>query len=192
MITDQPARHQTVPGTRRLADNFGLVGYQVVDPLEPTRPWWITSFYSPLTSRAVQGIRARLQDQYGFVTFCNQRDLETLLGIGEPATWCKWLGRNYQHRSSDNWAGLTCDYEDLRDDLYERELEWRHHYAQHGHNHLSGNPTIERRVHEDVNKDFEEYWVFIQDRKKDSGESPDLRFSSLLARWSRSHKNPLR
>jgi hypothetical protein len=147
---------ETVPGTRLLVDHFDLVGRLVLDPTEPRRDWRIHGFYAPLGARAIGGIRARLVDQKGFVSFLNQRDLEVLLGLGQPGARCGWLGRSYVAPDHPDWIGPCADDEDLADDLVERSLTL---HAQH----LILVPPMDlpRRIHEGPRDDHEELQVLV-------------------------------
>src|ERR1700689_4821822 len=115
-------------GTRLLRNDFGLIGESIEDPFTPQRIWTIQGIYAPVPGRALGGVRAKLTDQHEFVTFCNQRDLEVLLGLGTPGRWCRWLGDEYIEPGDRAWCGFCTDAEDLRDDLYERELMLRHNH----------------------------------------------------------------
>jgi hypothetical protein len=77
-----------IPGTRMLEDPLGLQGAYVLDPLEPARHWWVQWVFAPVPGRALSGIRAKLVDTKGFITFCNQRDLEVMLQHAKPGEWC--------------------------------------------------------------------------------------------------------
>lgn len=189
MLFDQPSKMQVTPGTRRLQD-MSLYGRPVQDPHRQGVVWYITYLYQPLMSRAIQGVRARLVTQPAggpsYITFCNQRDLEVLLGVARPGDYCRWLGRNYQAPSSDSWYGLSADVEDLRDDLFEYELHLRHHLQSQGYGHIPDNAQIHytRYVVEDKDQYSEQEWLFLRDRDPNTGATPDLSFSGLMRRWT--------
>jgi len=82
-----------VGGTRMLESTYGLDRVQIPDPKTPGRLWRVQGLYLPVHGRALGGLRAKLEDQKGFITFCNQRDLEVILGLGAPGQYCPWSGR---------------------------------------------------------------------------------------------------
>lgn len=172
----------TVPGTRMLQESFGLTGFEIEDPATHNRTWTIHNLYAPITGRTLGGIRAKLVDAKGFVTFCNQRDLEILLEIAKPGQWCTWANSEYPGLNDIGWYGLCMDTEDLFDDLYERELML---LAQHQHEQL--NPStieITRRIHTDKKSDWEDLWIL------NSGMGiPCNGRESLRNRWIRVSKD---
>jgi len=90
-----PERLTTYAGTRILQEDFGIVGAVVADTAEKYRLWRVQALYSPIPKRSRGGIRAKLTDQKGVVTFCNQMDLEVLLGIAKPGSYCWWAEEEY-------------------------------------------------------------------------------------------------
>lgn len=185
----EPARLATLPGTRVLVDTLGVIGMHILDPLDARRLWEIRSVYAPCPGRKLGGIRVKLMDQKGFVTFCNQRDLEVLLDIAKPGDWCGWLGADYFGPGDDEWFGLCCDDEDLQDDLQEREFFLR---GQLPGGILSGLLSLERRVHLEYGLDVEDVFVLIRDYDPETGYYPDLRFETIEGRWSRSERRRVR
>jgi len=186
-------RPSSIPGTRMLEGTFGVVGTRIPDPDNLLRFWDIQGLYLPLKSRAIGGIRAKLVDQKGYVTFCNQRDLEVLLGVGTPGRYCNWSGQHYVDPDDPEWFGFCCDEEDLLDDLYEREILLR---AQSVHTGGILYPTpdfdINRRVHLGKNNDVEDHFVLVQDIDPETGFFPDTRFETLQRRWIRSERVRIR
>jgi hypothetical protein len=164
----------TVPGTRLLLDHFDLVGRLVLDPTDPRRDWRIHGFYAPLRARAIGGVRARLVDQKGFVSFLNQRDLEVLLGLGQPGARCPWLGRSYVAPGHPDWIGPAADEDDLDDDLVERSLAL---FAQHAF--LLPPMDLPRRIHEGPRDDLEELQVLVA-------------VADAPARWARAERRRVR
>lgn len=172
---------RTIPGTRMLEETFGLVGTPLVDPLEPWRgPWVVDSLLAPIEGRMIGGVRAKVRDSKGFVSFVNQRDLEVLLGIGVPGTWCEWLDAPYQSPDSKKWFGLCADREDLLDDMFERELLFRANYPS-----PLQNLDFKRRVHMEAGVDSEQTYVLLWDADPETGISPDDRIETVERRWSR-------
>jgi hypothetical protein len=174
-------RMATYLGTRLIQERFGLVGARILDTSTPNRMWTLQAFYSPIRGRMLGGIRARLTDQKGFVTFINQRDLEVLLGMVEPGTWCQWARQDYVPPDSRDWYGFAMDEDDLEDDLHDREMLLR-----------LNSPTeflmegeINRRVHLDESFDAEEYFILLWDADPETGISPDLRLETVDRRWKR-------
>lgn len=171
-------RPQTIPGTRILEDTFGVVGFQYVDPTQPERIWTLQYLLAPIPGRALGGIRARFIDSKGFVSFCNQRDLEVMIGMAAPGDWCPWLDDRYPGPGDPAWYGLCVDSEDLLDDLHDRELRLREQYPEA----LPSNLEIYRRVHDD-GTDREELHTLLWDADRISGMSPDPRLETLEHRW---------
>ena len=176
----------TIPGTRILEDAHGLSGKQVRDPAEFERVWTILWLLAPIRGRALGGIRATLSDQKGFVTFCNQRDLEVLLGIVRPGNFCHWLRSDYPEPGDRNWFGFCCDEEDLRDDLHSRECQLREQYVDHPY--LPTGLELTRRVHFDQGNDAEEMVTLLGDIDPLTGIYPDSRIETLWKRWVRVEK----
>jgi hypothetical protein len=138
----------------------------------PKRVWVIQGFLLPSRKRAIQGIRAQVRDQKGFVTFCNQRDLEVLLGLGLPGNMCHWLGRRYAAPGDEDWIGFHSAEDDLWDDLYERELCVRCDYPT-----IPEGTTVNRYVHLERGIDVEETWVCIKNNS--------TRYETVYHRWVR-------
>lgn len=176
-------------GTRLLQDTFGVMNIQVRDPKESGRLWEVQSIYAPIPGRALGGVRAKLVDTKGFITFCNQRDLEVLVGLGAPGRWCRWLGGDYVHPDDREWCGLCADEEDLLDDLQERELMLR---SQVQGGVLTTPLEFTRRVHLEPKNDFEELFILLGDFDPDTGMYPDPRLETIERRWVRSHREKLR
>lgn len=171
----------TLPGSRMLQETLGLMGAAIPDPLSTERLWRITNLYAPLRGRMLGGIRAKLEDQKGFITFCNQRDLELLLGVAQPGQWCPWTDEDYPEFHAAEFYGLCADGEDLRDDLFERELQLRVQepgVLPHGF-------QLTRRIHLSTGNDFEEVDMMLYDCDPETGYGPDPRLSTLLRRWTR-------
>jgi len=168
--------------TNLLEDTFGLVGTTITDLHNRYRTWTLHSLYSPVRGRSVGGIRAKLVDQKGFITFCNQRDLEVLLDIASPSAWCQWLGCEYVEPLSKEWLGFCTDEDDLVDDLYDREMEARSIYCP-SNEPLPPGLDFCRRVHNGLHNDFEEVMLLIWDMCPESGMSPDIRFETVINRW---------
>ena len=183
--------HRVVPynGTRMLQETFGLLHTHVFDPKDSGRHWQVTSVYAPIGSRMIGGIRAKLVDTKGFVTFCNQRDLEVLLGLATPGKWCRWLAEEYVHPDDRGWCGLCADEDDLLDDLQERELVMR---GQVPNGILQPPMGFVRRVHLEPKSDFEDLFILLGDYDQDTGFYPDPRFETIERRWVRSQRERVR
>jgi hypothetical protein len=182
-------RPLVIPGTRLCEATFGIVGARIPDPHNVQRIWEVQSVFAPLEGRALNGVRTKLIDQKGFVGFCNQRDLEVLLGMALPGTYCPWAEEEYVGPEDEGWFGLCCDDEDLLDDLYEREMLLR---AQVPGGVITTDYDIERRVHLDKNDDHEELFVLLGDYDMETGMFPDQRFETLERRWIRSERRRVR
>ena len=165
-----------VEGTRMLAQFIGVEGRALQDPKEPWRWWTIQRFFGPIPGRRLSGIRAKLEDTRGFVTFCNQRDLEVLLGLGIPGQRCPWLKEDYLEPSDPDWYGMCADSEDLQDDLQERELFIRNSQPNPA---TCLQPWIQltRLVHLDEGNDVSELYTLIQD--------DGYNLTTINRRWTR-------
>jgi hypothetical protein len=119
-------------------------------------------------------------DTKGFVSFCNQRDLEVLLGIARPGSVCLWADMDYEEVDEPGWYGLCVDDEDLEDDLLERELRLREVYP----GILPNNLQIERRIH-NAGTDLQELHLLISDIDPATGFGPDPRLETVSKRWVR-------
>lgn len=177
-----------IPGTRLLEDPLGLQGTYVMDYAEPDRRWTIQWLLAPVRGRFLGGIRAKLIDEKGFISFINQRDLEVSLGHAKPGDYCPWCGTDYASPADDEWLGLCCDTEDLQDDLFERECWLRQQLNQPW---LPTGLEIKRHLHLDERNDVEELNVLLGDINRLTGEYPDSRFETVLQRWSRVERNPI-
>lgn len=184
LINVYAQRPSTVPGTRLLQDTLGVVGAIIIDPHNAQRRWEVQGVYLP-TGRALGGVRIKLMDTKGFVTFCNQRDFEVLAGMAAPGDPVRWGSDEYVGPDDREWFGLCCDEEDLRDDLYERELFFR---AELPGGLLPTGLETERRVHLSRGSDCEEVYFVTQDYDEETGLFPDTRFHTVEQRWIRSER----
>lgn len=189
LTSPQSHRLPVIPGTRLLEDPLGLAGVGVQDPLEPNRQWTIQWMLAPVPGRFLTGVRAKLVDEKSFVTFCNQRDLEVLLGYGTPGKLCKWTGQDYPAPGGDEWFGFCCDEEDLRDDLFERECWLRQQLKDHPY--LPTGLEITRRLHIDDRRDVEQLDTLLWDMDPETRNYPDPRLETVSRRWARVERNPL-
>lgn len=186
LINPNKVQLATIPGTRILQETFGLVGFQHIDPREPRRSWTLQCLYAPIRRRRLNGIRAKFVDTKGFFSFCDQRDLEVLLGIARPGAPCHWADMDYAEVGDPGWFGLCVDEEDLEDDLLERELRLREYYP-------AGIPTnmqLERRIHSD-RTDAQELHMLLGDIDHATGLGPDPRLETISKRWVRIERVPL-
>lgn len=166
-------------GTRLIDASLDVIGVTVVDPRVPTRAWSVQTLFAPITRRMIGGVRARLVDAYGFVSFVNQRDLEVLLGLGVAGQLCPWTGGKYIGVGERDWCGLFLDDDDLLDDLQLRELELRMQSIEQGLGPvLPEGLSMTRLIHVDEGADLEE----VHTLNWDLGYS-DL--EHLRLRWSR-------
>lgn len=193
-------RPVAIPGTRVLNRALGIEGYQFVDPFDAKRVWKTERVYMPVPGRAIGGIRVKLRDQKGFITFCNQRDLEVLLNVAQPGELCGWLDDEYVGPTDAAWLGLACDDEDLQDDLYERECLLRQQLEDEymrGENPnycgvITANDQLARRVHVEKHYDVEDLFVLIADYNYDTGQAPDVSFEGVGRRWMLAERKRVR
>lgn len=172
----------TYAGTRLLQADFGLVGVTFLDPFNRHRMWRVESLYAPTGHRAVDGIRAKLVDQKGYITFINQMDFEVVLGLAEPGRLCRWSGKKYAGPGDVDFYGMFVDDDDLVDDLYDRELFLR---GGSSSGVLTEGTEFIRRVHKEEKVDVEEQWVLLWDGDPETGIHPDIRFETVERRWTR-------
>lgn len=172
-----------INGTHIVEDSLGIVGTRLREPSNLQREWTIRALYTPVRGRALGGFRTKLQDQKGFITFCNQRDLEILLGEASPGDYCVWLDTEYEEPGSTGWVGFCVDELDLLDDLFDRELEAR---AQLPRPDMALQPglSFERRVHDGGFNDFIETMVLKFDLDPATGIGPDPRIATIEHRWA--------
>lgn len=169
----------TFPGTRLVSIDLGVTGATVRDPWRAERTWTVRGLYAPSTKRALGGIRIKLEDNKSFITFCNQRDFEVLIGLGEPGKLCIWADEDYVGPRDDKWCGLCADEADLLDDLYDREMAKRAEIP----GVLPAGLEIWRRVHVSRGLDALDYYILIADADRD-GYGPDPRIETIEDRWS--------
>jgi hypothetical protein len=198
-------RPSVIAGTRVIESpqTDSYVGVRIQDPYETGRIWDIRAAYWPVEGRVLGGIRVKLVDQKGFITFCNQRDLEVMLGEARPGAYCPWSGSTYLGPEDEGWCGFCCDEEDLIDDLYDQELFLRAQcggvlapvvlvsqpdgttYAQY--------TGIVRSVHLDKRDDHEEHFVLLDHQLcYPETDMPDSRFETVERRWMRSERRRVR
>lgn len=185
LINPYKTRLQVIQGTHILEDSLGLSGFQFAASAEPARVWTLQYLLEPVTRRHLGGIRAKFQDEKSFISFCNQRDLEVLLGVAAPGEYCPWTDGDYIAEGEPGWYGLCVDDDDLLDDLFERELRLREQYQI-----LPDNIELTRRVH-DSGSDCQELYVLLADADE-SGYRPDPRIETLLRRWTRIERTALK
>ncbi len=177
LLNPYQADLQVVPGTRMLQEHFGLAGYQLVDPNDFSRLWTVTSLYTPV-GKQLDGLRIKMVDNKRFVTFCNQRDFEVLIGIAKPGDWCIWAAQEYPGPGDNEWFGFCMDVIDQCDDLHERELML---YAEYSSGNIAdwNGVTIERRLQVDPGSDLEDLWIPNSYPKEDT----------VYGRWLRVQRN---
>lgn len=172
---------RTYSGTRLLEETLGVLGEKVRDGPDYHRVWTVQALYAPIPGRALGGVRARLVDSKGFVSFCNQRDLEVLLGDAVPGRYCRWLGKEYVDENDPDWIGICADDDDLLDDLFERELLLR---GETRSPILEPGLELRRFYHRENRKDIDEVLEFLFDADPETGIYPDTRFETIGQRWS--------
>lgn len=189
---DPPDRYR-IEHSRMLGDGFvlnSLAGVVLPDRKNPSRAWTLCCFYMPLTDRkGLQGVRAKLVDQKGFTTFCNQRDLELMLGYVKPGMWCTWTDSPYPEFDSPDFYGFCMDFEDGIDDLHGWEMLKRQEYWARGYQVIPETFDVTRRLHLDTNVDVEQLDQFLYDYNPDTGMSPDYDVLRLSQRWRRVERN---
>ena len=89
---------------------------------------------------------------------------------------------------SHEFYGLCTDWEDLRDDLYEREIQLR----LQNPGVLPYGLELNRRVHMSSGIDVEELQTMLYDADPESGWGPDPRLETLDSRWARIERNKIR
>lgn len=170
-----------IPGTRILENTLGVLGQSFLGTDRENRIWTVQALYTPVPGRKLGGLRAKVYDQKGFISFCNQRDLEILLGLASPDTYCDWLDQQYAEPTDPEWLGLCVDSDDLLDDLYDRELEARAMYPAGAV--LPAGLEFERKIHDGTGNDYIEHLMLINDIDFQAGHGPDLRMETIERRW---------
>lgn len=171
---------ETVGPSRLLEETLDVVGLTRPDPLAPQRRWTVQGVYAPIPGRALGGLRFKLCDQKGFISFLNQRDFEVLYGVAKPGDYCVWTNTEYPAPGDRQWVGLCVDYEDLRDDLYEREAELRGSLPAGAI--LPYGLELERLIHDGPGNDYVETLCVSYDYDAD-GYGPDTSFDRVQHRW---------
>jgi hypothetical protein len=176
-----------------LIESLGLIGAVIEDNRRRDRWWKITNLFAPIKNRHLGGIRAKLEDQKGFITFCNQRDLELLLHLAEPGDFCPWTDDEYPELESRDFYGLCADPEDLEDDLFDRELQLRALMASSSEypDVIPYGYQFTRRVHISRGVDAEEVDMMLFDCDPDTGLGPDPRFETLMRRWTKVERSTI-
>ncbi len=177
--------------SRMLGESFELnkiVGQSILDPATPNRIWTLYCWYAPV-KRRLGGLRAKFVDQKGFTTFCNQRDLELMLGLAQPGDWCRWTNAHYPERNSAEFYGFCMDEIDICDDLHAWEMQKRIEYWNQGHAIIPETFDISRRLHIGANNDVEQIDVFLFDYNPDTGMGPDPDVIRIDQRWRRSERS---
>jgi len=170
-------RHpSSLNGARRVADEWGVTGTVLWHPGSPPRSWTVHSLFRPVNS---VGLRARLVDDKGFITFINQMELEMLLGTASQGSWCSWAGRPYPAPGGPEWEGLLATEGDLLDDLYDREQYIRYMFPDK----IPGGAEIRRRVYTG-GRNVEQLLVLLWDKDPETGIEPDSRYETLSRRWA--------
>jgi len=182
----------TVCAGRLLIDSFGVVGKRIRDNRDTTRVWQVSHLFTPISRRTLGGIRARVIDDKGFISFLNQRDLEVSIGMVQPGDHCAWLRQDYVGPNHRNWYGFCLDEEDLMDDLFLRETELRSLQVEMtGSAYLPAGYELERRLHMSTDNDFEELLYLRGDMDFETGTYPDTRVETINQRWTRVERRPL-
>lgn len=170
-----------IPGTHIVGATLDAIGATFMDVSNPKREWTVHALYTPVPGRSLGGLRAKVYDQKGFYSFCNQRDLEVLLGVASPGSYCVWLDQDYVDTTDPEWIGLGVDDDDLRDDLFDRELEARAMY--HMDAVLPSGLSFERRIHNGEGNDYIEQLMLLNDINPQTGQGPDPRLETINYRW---------
>lgn len=177
----------TFHGTRLLSVDLGVIGAVVRDPWRAERAWVVRGLYAPVNKRALGGIRVKLEDEKGFISFINQRDFEVLIGLGEPGKPCIWADQDYVGPKDNGWFGLCLDESDLVDDLFDREMALRAEIP----GVLPSGLEIKRRIHISRGVDAEELLMILADADRD-GFGPDPRIETIDYRWVRVERSKVR
>ena len=192
MLNVYETRPVLKPGTRQLEATFGIQGWRIPDLHDSERQWEVGPSFAPLYGRSLGGLRVQLTDQKGFTTFCNQRDMEVLLGQGRPGQWCRWAEETYAAPGDERWVGLCCDEADVQDILYSNEQLLRDRAPYSPWLYPPGIPVgpigVELRIHAEAGYDVEEYHVLVLDHDPATGFGPDVRLETMHQRWARSER----
>lgn len=177
-----PHRHMPVlANSYQLIDELGLPGQQLFDD-ETSRIWTVIAVYAPRS--VTGGVRIKLNDNRGFVSFLEQEDYEVIFDMVQPGDICPWSGRKYAGPGDRDWNGLYADDFDLKDDLYDRHQEFVRIY----NGYVPTDALIQRCVHSE-NRDFLESWGYLPSLAghipitADNVDTAWVRVESMNVKW---------
>lgn len=88
-------------------------------PENTGRIWETRCIFNPIPQRMIAGYRWMCVDQFGFISYVEQRDFEMLLGIGKPGDKIPWNPRyKYVEYSDPEFCGLQLDDDDIDEIIY--------------------------------------------------------------------------
>lgn len=179
----------TVPGTRLLVEDFGLLGATFGDIHMEGRNWTVLNVLKPVYSRPNKGLRARCLDQFQIVSFIEQQDLELLLYRAKPGELCPWTMDHYPEIGDEKagWRGLFMEGEDYEDDLHLRELELR----QERNWEVLPPMEVTRYLHTSANNDVARLDMLLHDYDPETGLGPDTDIATINRRWVKVEQEPL-
>lgn len=165
--------------SRRLVQDFDLMGCTLYSSSDNggARAWFITGFYAPTHK---PGIRAKVMDEKGFISFITQPELEVMLNVPGARAGKKVPYANFEYPSIDE-CEFAVDDNDLQDDLYDREMQIRALYP--GILIPQGFNMMRRYTNQAVDK--EEHLQMGWDGDLSTGMYPDTRLSTVGDRWRR-------
>lgn len=174
---------ETVPGTRILVESFGLIGCRFFDPEEASRRWTVINVLQPAACRPDRGVRCRVIDQVGIISFVEHADLELLTHHAKPGEFCPWTQDQYPEIGDDRagWRGLFMEEPDLEDDLHIRELELRQELGWG----ILPEMQLTRYLHLTAKRDVERLDMLLMDYDPSTGLGPDPLIETIGRRWVR-------
>ncbi len=180
---------KTYAGTRILRNDLNLLQKELKDPENTLRVWRIVGVYAPVRGRAVVGIRVKVVDKQGIVSFVEQMQLEVLLGLVTPGTQCRWSGKTYQPAVHQLFHAFVMDDDDCMDDLLDREHILR---AQYPDGVIPDQTGLIRQYQEEPGLMYRDTLELLTDGDVSTGMRPDYRLETISKRWLRQNRERLR
>lgn len=184
-IADSSTLLTPLTPTRRLREDLDVVGQEFTDPTNSRRCWTVDGLYAPIQARALGGVRLRVKDQKGFVSYINQRDAEVLLNYASAGELCGWLGsQRYLSPSDINFWGLCIDPFDMEDEIVSIEAMIRYDkFRARASPIIPTGYRISVPLHLGKGEDVLRMLSFTGDMDPGTMLSPDLSLERAARRW---------
>lgn len=148
----------------------------------------------------ISGFRWMCVDQYGFISYIEQRDFEFILGIGKAREYVPWSPRNkYVDYDDPDFCGLQMDDDDIDEVIFMHEETLR---AQSPNGALNGfvrwydGPQVADlylQLTTGDNDNFMYHFSFLTDSMKETTDiisqtkqyTPNWRVGNIRSRWAK-------